>query len=312
MQTDKKLDRQRKINIILSLERTKMQSMTERVIFTADQALRWRQLTGEIATEDWWEEIFQTGAFVAGGAALFIVDAHQCIRNVGDIDIWAPVPSGIIFQWIMALCDEYQNVGIKYYVYARGATVTVYSKIMNIQFIRIAVSDTVQDILSRFDLTYCQWAIVLSGDPGQRVAAPAVEMKQLAYIGSLEARTTLITRYTRWTSAENRIWQPKTARDMSRYNKRIQKLVLKGFTICFLPHYYPCPAHDCAPAHRARDEKWPGHFGEVDAGKILRLEIFDETNYGPLTSNEFPKQEDPPRARVSVANSKHRFEPYPL
>lgn len=245
-----------------------------------EQIKRFEMLVERTGPPAWWIHVLSSGAFIAGGASLFVADTAQCIGTVGDIDVWAPVEPVVLLEWITALCSHYDSLDLAWFVNPRGATVTVYTSRMNVQFIRIDQQQDLHAIISRFDLTYLQCA--LRGRFSSAAAAPAVGGLEIELISTKEAVASWKTRRTTWSKHGTRCWIGREMGDgiCAAFFERLEKMARKGFWIGYKPEYYRLPApHQCDHEHRGADWEPQLGGGVLHSAAILSLATFTEENY---------------------------------
>lgn len=229
---------------------------------------RFRALAALIGPDgkEWLTSIIQNGAFIAGGAALFVADAEQCIDDVGDIDIWCPVPAETIRDWVDALLRRVEGR-----IYMGAAICYVQLEFTTLQFIR--VDKTPDQVLAEFDFDCLQVAIRASPSPSFSVCLERTPAAGVAW------RTRLARRIgdRDWVTARHHdatfIAKHRHAREL--------KIVRKGFSLT--NDAPPARHHVCQCTRQAR------HDVANDACRvddILEMGLFDvETYIGPPRTN---------------------------
>lgn len=134
---------------------------TEFVTCTLSDCDRERRdlLCGVVTTTEWWQTIMDDGCFVAGGAALFITDPVQCLKDVGDVDIWLPPDCHdnlvayvtVLYEWLRA-----NDFAVR--ITCKPSVVTVWNALMPIQFIKVVKADP-RAVLVNFDMDCVQCAV---------------------------------------------------------------------------------------------------------------------------------------------------------
>lgn len=124
---------------------------------------RFQILIGYVGSLEWWHNVFDAGACIAGGAAMFVADDVQCICDVGDIDIWMPRTVDMT-PHVESLCIWLHDHGMDHRIRVQNHIVTVFNPIMNIQFISAAFETDIAMLLDGFDYDCVQCAIYFHVD----------------------------------------------------------------------------------------------------------------------------------------------------
>lgn len=211
-----------------------------------EQLARFQMLIGTVGAPDWWQAVFASGCCIAGGAALFVADAAQCINSVGDIDIWVPraLPITELVESLCAWLDAQEQSRI---IQIRKHVVTVFTEHMSVQFVCGFREHCVLEVLDGFDYDYVQCGIYAQPPPG-------TGMRLVLSQAALAAHRTRAIGF-----ANDRSWLYLGVLELvretvrrQREEKRISKMEQKGF-YCNLPPRQGCspaPLHVCAPEHR--------------------------------------------------------------
>lgn len=254
------------------------------------QRQRWEMLAILSASQVWWAHVFCDGGFVAGGAAVFVGDTRQCVRNVGDIDLWAPVPDSVMWTWLAELRDLHELHCEPYYVLHTpgSATFTVGTAHMKIQFIKLPHSRNrntdVLDRLSKFDFTYTQAALLGAAFSFSGVLTPPL------LCVTADARAAWLWQQLKISANGFKIWSRHLPLDMTRLMERIEKSVRKGFTVAgsapsmargTAAGSAPQP-HVCNMAHHEPVEL--DLLRGVYDDPFNELPVFDETNYTAVSN----------------------------
>lgn len=206
--------------------------------------------------EAWLTSIIRAGAFVAGGAALFVADTEQCIDDVGDIDIWCPVSAATIRDWVVDLLGRVEAV----HVIVTRSVCYVKLPLVMLQFIR--VEKTPAQVLADFDFDALQVALRAAPAPSMDVC---LEFTRYAF-------SAWRTRFAHRISEQ--IWAPVSSEVAHRRYDREIKMARKGFSLTDAE--LPPRHHVCACTRYPRNEI-DGRYTDVDA--LLALPVFDAATY---------------------------------
>lgn len=148
---------------------------TERPL-SDDETARLRLLADCVATNAWWTRLLDERCVVAGGAALFVVHASQCLANVGDVDVWVPADCGErLGVYVRELVHWLSERARAYVVRVQPSMVTVTNGLLTVQFIKTTEGSDPRALLSGFDVDYVQCALrrFASGQPTTVVISQA-------------------------------------------------------------------------------------------------------------------------------------------
>ena len=144
---------------------------------------RFRILIGYVGSLEWWNSVFDAGACIAGGAAMFVADQVQCICDVGDIDIWVP-KSVDMTPFVESLCKWLEENNLDHRMRIQNHIVTVFNPVMNIQFISAKFEFNIAALLDGFDYDCVQCAIYSHVDHvlrnGKSTTTPHLLVSQFA------------------------------------------------------------------------------------------------------------------------------------
>lgn len=91
---------------------------------TDEQRNRFHLLVDDERDQEWWAKVFSCGAFIAGGAALFVFDKTQCVKRVGDVDIWTPQGFPLL-EMVKSYCDLLKLRKIDAFIRLQNYIVTI-------------------------------------------------------------------------------------------------------------------------------------------------------------------------------------------
>lgn len=244
--------------------------------FDESAKIRWRIVSQLLISNDqWWAELFAAGAFIAGGAALFVAEKTQCVRDVGDIDIWWPDSNASLSRCVSRMIDYFVDDAVDYVWWAHGSILTVVRSTMRVQFIRIRPTRP-EVFINRFDLDYVQVAIC----PFQYIDEDATVTAGLGILVTDAAEKSWESRYTRWNK-NSKSWRPLRSDDVTTLIKRVQKAGKKGFNVHPSNSERPqrC-VHLCGSSHRLGG--YEEHFAALEPNIRLgevELDEFDDRYY---------------------------------
>ncbi len=194
-------------------------------------AKRFDILTGYVGSADWWQKLFQNGACIAGGAAMFVADEVQCISDVGDIDVWMPRHIDMT-PHIECLCQWLTENQLDHRIRIQSHMATVINPIMNVQFISATREKGIAAVLDGFDYDCVQAAIYLHVDKTLRSGH---EICTLHLLCSERALDSYSTRENKWINLRrwkfNRFIAQQNAISKERIRQREDKMRRKHFVL---------------------------------------------------------------------------------
>lgn len=146
-------------------------------------------------------DLFRRGIFIAGGAALYVLDQQQKTWHLGDVDFWVPPEQD---EFVKSLVHGYSGRRL---IDFSSRIIYLHIERVKIQFIRMDPGMTVRDLLNGFDYDVVQCAII-----DEKYC-----MTSWAFLSSLESRK------IHWKNVS------QTHRSRHQNSVRKNKLRWKGF-----------------------------------------------------------------------------------
>ncbi len=221
---------------------------------TEKQSERLEHLQGLLGSEIQLTDLFRNDICIAGGAALYVLDEEQSLKNLGDIDFWVPETKR---EYVRTLCIEY--TGSSWYRETDTMTYLFLDKVQT-QFIFRVPGKTIQDLLKAFDYEVNQCAIVNSSYS----------------ITSAAFQEVCKTRQVRWRNACQDNYQSSYS-DHSRkvrMENRKEKIRRKGFLLHGMLDYQHQKSHREEP-HRPCWEHAEELYGSKRTAYTELLEAHD-------------------------------------
>lgn len=239
---------------------------------TDEQRRRFNLLIDDEQDQDWWEKVFSYGAFIAGGAGLFVFDKTQCAKHVGDVDIWTPKGFPLL-EMVKSYCNLLKLRQIAFFIRLQNYIVTIVNPHRNVQFLTIG-DLSMQEILESFDFDCVQCAIfsrpvadrigpvLRSSRTGEKKAK-----RELCVYVSEIAEEAIETRWIKWLNSIP--WGFKAHRcpealQKRREEQRLHKLRSKGFLRFGQPVDSSLKAtHECLAQHCEYNQYWQGDSSQL-------------------------------------------------
>lgn len=239
---------------------------------TDEQRNRFDLLVDDERDRDWWAKVFACGAFIAGGAALFVFDKTQCVKRVGDVDIWTPRGFPLL-EMVKSYCDLLKLRKIVAFIRLQNYIVTIVNPQRNIQFLTIG-DQSLQEILESFDFDCVQCAI-FSRPVTDRIgpvlrsssSSKKTPKSELCVCVSNIAEEAIETRWIKWLNSIP--WGFKAhhcpeAVQKRREEHRLHKLHTKGFLRFGQPVDSTLKAtHECLAKHCEYNQYWQGDSSQL-------------------------------------------------